>query len=102
MTGVAGDVFCVFCLFSMTFFERDTLELNDGFAHVLTFTKVLPQLFCRFLFGCFWPSCVFFLLLGGLGSPCRVFPAFSPWFSGGWGGGVLCFCLALLHLASSL
>ena len=43
------------------------------------------------------------LPLGGWGSPCRVFPAFSPWFSGGWGERfVFFFALLSCHLASSL
>ena len=41
----------------------------------------------------------FFSSSGWVGSPCRVFPVFSPWFSGG-GGGV--FLAVLLHLASVL
>ena len=74
-----------------------------------------------------WPSGAFFLSLwvggvplaafssspvvsvafsssGWVGSPCRVFPVFSPWFLGGLGGvfgvSVFSFSCYLLHLAS--
>ena len=67
----------------------------------------IPQRFCPFslvllglvaLSSFFWvggvPLAVFSLPLalvavlssGWVGSPCRVFPVFSPWFSGGVGG----------------
>ena len=31
------------------------------------------------------PPLLALLSSGWVGSPCRVFPVFSPWFSGGWG-----------------
>ena len=84
------------------FLELDELALLIGFAQLRTFFKVLPPLFCRFFSGYFWPSGASSpsSSSGRVGSPCRVFPAFSPWFSGG-GGCDLCFFALLscvLHL----
>ena len=70
--------------FSMTFlFELDTLVPHDGFAHALTFNKVLPQLFCRFFFGFFWPSGA------SSGFPLPRFPCVFPLVLG-WVGGEIC------------
>ena len=99
-TGAAGVVFCVYvCVFFSDdfFLELDELALSIGFAQLRTFFKVLPPLFCRLFFGYFWPSGVFFFSSssGWVGSPCCVFPAFSPVSRVG-GGCVLCFLLCTL------
>ena len=98
----------LFC-FVDDFFELDELALCFGFAQLRTLYKVLPLLFCRFFSGFFWPSGVssfFFLLLllpplGGW-APLAAFSLRFPLGSRAGGGCVLCFCFALLHLASSL
>ena len=88
--------------FSMTFsFELDELEPNDGFAHALTFNKVRPQLFCRFLVGFFClVALLLFFWVGGF--PLPRFPCVFPLVLGRVGGAICVFCLVLLHLASTL
>ena len=81
--------FCFYVLVCDDFFlELDELTSFSNFDPLGTLYEVLPPLFCRFFLG--FSGLVAFLLLlflplGGVGSPCRVFPAFSPCFSGGWG-----------------
>ena len=96
------ELFLCSFLFFDDFFEPDELAQYYGFACQLDWYKVLPQTFCRF-FGGFWGlvALLFLLLpLGGWGSPCRVFPAFSPWFLGGRGVRFVFFALfsCVLHL----
>ena len=83
------------------FFELDELMQNHGFDHLRILAKVLPQIFCRFSLGFFWPSgASSFFWVGGvpLAAFSRVFPLVL-----GWVVGAICvFCLVLLHLASAL
>ena len=78
--------------FDDCFFEPNELVLCFGFAQLGIFAQGASPVILSILFWGFSGLVAFFFFFsssssssGWVGSPCRVFPAFSPWFSGGWG-----------------
>ena len=82
---------CFFFVFLTTFSSRTSSRYASASLSCAPCTRCSPRYFVDFFFGFFWPSGVSFSSFssssssGWVGSPCRVFPAFSPWFLGGWG-----------------
>ena len=99
-TGAAGVVVVLCFVFLTTcLLELDELACYLGFDQLGTFFKVRPPLFCRFFFGFSGLVALLLLLLGGWGSPCRVFPCVFPLVLGRVGG-VFLFFFLLCTLAS--
>ena len=101
MTGAAGDVFCVLFSFFDDFFRAGHTRAERWLRAAGHLLQGASPIILSILFGCFWPSGVFLLLLGGWVPLAACFPAFSPWFLG---GRVLRFCsfFLLCALASSI
>ena len=99
-TGVSGGCFLFLFLFATTFFSSwPSSRYSATSLCWASWSRCSPRYFVDSFFGFSGlEALLLLLLLGGLGSPCRVFPVFSPWFLGV--GGV--FLAVLLRLASLL